>query len=69
VSVVVFNGYIYMFGGCNGTLERHFNDMHMFDPEKNRWKEVKPLGTAPCVRRRQSCIVVGDRAFVFGGSW
>ena len=36
--------------------------------ERNEWKLVQPLGKAPTKRRRQVCLVVGDKVFVFGGT-
>lgn len=29
---VEYNGRLYVFGGYNGVVNRHFNDLHMFDP-------------------------------------
>ena len=34
----------------------------------NEWKLVKPLGKPPTKRRRQVCLVVGDKVFLFGGT-
>lgn len=34
----------------------------------NEWKLVKPVGKPPTKRRRQVCLVVGDRVFLFGGT-
>lgn len=34
VFSVVYKGYIYVFGGFNSKEDRHFNDLHRFDPGK-----------------------------------
>nr|CAD7572769.1 unnamed protein product [Timema californicum] len=36
--------------------------------ESNKWCEVFPHGAPPSKRRRQSCLVVGRRLFLFGGT-
>lgn len=67
-SAFVYKSYIYVFGGFNSKEDRHFNDLHRFDPVSQHWECVKPLGVGPCPRRRQSCCVVGSRMFLFGGT-
>jgi len=34
----------------------------------NEWQLMKPLGRPPSKRRRQSCLIVGDKLFLFGGT-
>jgi hypothetical protein len=34
----------------------------------NEWKLVKPVGKPPTKRRRQVCLVVEDKVFLFGGT-
>lgn len=67
-SAFVYREYLYIFGGFNALLNLHFNDIYRFSPITNDWEEVKTHGKSPCERRRQSCIVIGDRAFLFGGT-
>ncbi|KAK3863462.1 hypothetical protein Pcinc_030769 [Petrolisthes cinctipes] len=67
-SAFVFRDHIYVFGGFNSQAERHFNDLHRYDPSTNHWERVKPLGKGPCPRRRQSCCLVGSKMFLFGGT-
>lgn len=69
LDTVVYNGMIFIFGGYNGLLDLHFNDLHCFDPEKNVWNLVKTSGVSPKARRRQSCIVIGKKMYLFGGTW
>jgi N-acetylneuraminic acid mutarotase len=66
---VVYNSMIYIFGGYNGILDSHFNDLYYFDPIQNIWHLTKPNGTAPHARRRQTCLVIGKKMFLFGGTW
>ena len=35
---------------------------------RNEWKLMTPQGKCPSKRRRQSCLVVGDKVFLFGGT-
>ncbi|PVD26303.1 hypothetical protein C0Q70_13974 [Pomacea canaliculata] len=67
-STFEYNGRLYVFGGYNGVVNRHFNDLHMFDPETKTWSLLKVRGEGPCPRRRQSCCLVGSKVFLFGGT-
>ncbi|XP_023306658.1 kelch domain-containing protein 3 [Lucilia cuprina] len=67
-SMFIYNNLIYVFGGYNGLLDQHFNDLYTFDPKANCWNLVKPHGKPPTPRRRQVGIVKGSRLFLFGGT-
>lgn len=67
-SAFVYNGQLYIFGGYNGLANKHFNDLYGFDAEKNEWSVVTTRGVLPKPRRRQVCLVVGSRLYLFGGS-
>ncbi|XP_050077949.1 kelch domain-containing protein 3 [Anopheles maculipalpis] len=67
-SAFTYNNKIYIFAGYNGNIDKHFNDLYCFDPERNVWRQVTPLGQAPRARRRQSCLVIGKRMYLFGGT-
>ncbi|XP_018336196.1 kelch domain-containing protein 3 [Agrilus planipennis] len=67
-SAFVHNNKMYIFGGYNALFVEHYNDMFEFNPVTLEWKMMNPLGKAPCNRRRQACIVSGDRLFLFGGT-
>lgn len=67
-SAFVHNGQLYIFGGYNGLLLNHFEDLHKYDPETSRWSLVKTQRAGPCSRRRQCCCMIGDRLFLFGGA-
>ncbi|XP_063906578.1 kelch domain-containing protein 3 isoform X2 [Zophobas morio] len=67
-SAFVYNKKMYIFGGYNNLEEKHFNDMYEYDPQTSRWSVVHTVGDKPCERRRQACVLVGDRLFLFGGT-
>lgn len=35
---------------------------------RNEWQQLEPLGRPPSKRRRQACLVVEDKMFLFGGT-
>lgn len=65
-----YNGKMYMFGGFNGTMSTHYDELWCYDPDLNKWTKMNPiaLATPPCARRRQCTVVVGHRVFLFGGT-
>lgn len=65
----MYNCKIYIFGGYNGKLKEHFNDMYCFDTNDNSWHLVKTHGKPPRARRRQACLVIGTKMYLFGGTW
>ncbi|KAK9885657.1 hypothetical protein WA026_012421 [Henosepilachna vigintioctopunctata] len=67
-SAFVYNNKMYIFGGYNALKAKHFNDLFEFNPMTSNWKKVKAIGEEPCERRRQSCVLVGNRLFLFGGT-
>ncbi|XP_030379049.1 kelch domain-containing protein 3 [Scaptodrosophila lebanonensis] len=67
-SMFVYNKLIFVFGGYNGLLDQHFNDLYTFDPRTKIWNLIRPNGKAPTARRRQCAIVMGTRMFLFGGT-
>lgn len=67
-STVVYRGKLYMFGGYNSLMDRHFNELYSFDPDTNVWQVMKTVGVPPQPRRRQVCLVLGQRMYLFGGT-
>ncbi|XP_069675101.1 kelch domain-containing protein 3 isoform X2 [Periplaneta americana] len=67
-SAFVYNGHLFIFGGYNGLYDEHYNDLYRFSAANNEWHLLKPQGKPPSKRRRQSCLVVGDKVFLFGGT-
>ncbi|XP_060678530.1 kelch domain-containing protein 3 isoform X2 [Hemiscyllium ocellatum] len=67
-SAFTYNSELYIFGGYNARLDRHFNDLWKFNPESSTWRKVEPKGKGPCARRRQCCCMVGDKVILFGGT-
>ena len=69
-SAFVFNKCLYIFGGINGSENRYFNDLHMYNPVTREWTEVSPQGPPASPGHGQSCNLVKSQLFVFGGmSW
>jgi N-acetylneuraminic acid mutarotase len=47
----------------------HFNDLHEFNPLTSSWRRIRTLGIAnPVPRRRQCCLVIDNRMYMFGGT-
>lgn len=67
-SAFVYHNLLYIFGGYNGITDQHFNDLYCFDPDKNRWCSVTTRGAVPKPRRRQVCLVIDKRLYLFGGT-
>ncbi|KAL3266083.1 hypothetical protein HHI36_010269 [Cryptolaemus montrouzieri] len=67
-SAFVHDGNMYIFGGYNALQGKHFNDLFEFSPSKLEWRKITTFGEVPCERRRQSCVLVGNRVFLFGGT-
>merc|ERR1719161_1830926 len=64
---------LFMFGG-SGHSTRCFNDIHVYDPEKNTWfvaacDRDEPGGTGPCEKRAgHAAVPVGRKVLIFGGA-
>lgn len=77
-SAFVYNGKLLTFGGYNGLLGEHYNDLWCFDTVTNTWSEVVTqgkdngcwtgIGVGPSPRRRQSCCLIGSKLYLFGGT-
>ncbi|CAF1406085.1 unnamed protein product [Rotaria sp. Silwood1] len=68
-SAFVHDGKLYIFGGYNNVIGSHFNDLYEFNPLTLEWHHIKPHGIAnPVPRRRQCCLVINDRMYMFGGT-
>lgn len=65
---VVYNNKMYIFGGYNAIRGEHFNSLYEYDPKKCTWTKTDAFGEKPCERRRQACVSVGNRVFLFGGT-
>ena len=68
-SSFVYESKLYIFGGYNGIEDLHYNDVHCYDPSSNKWSKLDiPGSPRPCPRRRQSCVLVKDKLYLFGGT-
>lgn len=63
-----YQGLVYMFGGFESKNNRHFSDLHCYNPENNTWNQLKAAGQSPVARRRQCTVMVGSKLFLFGGT-
>lgn len=69
---VVYNGFLYIYGG----FAKHFNsfiqdiylqDLFRYDPESSTWMRLLPKGSTPCSRSGQICQLINDRVYISGG--
>jgi N-acetylneuraminic acid mutarotase len=68
-SIVNYGGKLYIFAGYNNVMGFHFNDIHEFNPLTSIWRRVGTHGIGnPVPRRRQCCLVINDRMYMFGGT-
>jgi len=67
----IFGKYIFLFGGGTSSEfgPRQFNDLYIFDAEKNIWTTLEQKGLIPSVRTGATCSVLAhqQKLFVFGG--
>ncbi len=67
--LVNYDGKLYIFGGYNNVMGFHFNDLHEFNPLTSIWRRIRTYGIAnPVPRRRQCCLVINHRMYMFGGT-
>ncbi|VDP05712.1 unnamed protein product [Soboliphyme baturini] len=59
---------MYVFGGYNGRDDKHFNDVYRFNEAKATWSLLNVHGRGPRPRRRQCCIMIRDKLYLFGGT-
>ena len=64
---IVYNGYIYVFGGANPATTG-YNEIHMYNLSTGVWSNyVTCTGTAPTARWGMSVVLYGTYLYVFGG--
>ena len=65
-ACLIENRYIVIYGGWNG--ENTFDDCYVFDTHNLIWKYIdKKFGNEPIPRESQSCCMLRDHMYVFGG--
>ncbi|CAF4532403.1 unnamed protein product [Rotaria sp. Silwood2] len=68
-SAFVHDGKLYIFGGYNNVVGKHFNDLYEFNPLTLLWHCIKVHGIEnPVPRRRQCCLIIDNRMYMFGGT-
>jgi len=60
----MYNGKLYVLGGRN---EQDIIDLHEFDANSMKWKQVEITAQLPKARRRHSCLFVSGSLVMFGG--
>ena len=69
VFLVAYDGKLYIFGGYNNVMGLHFSELHEFNPLTSIWRRVQTRGISnPVPRRRQCCVVINHRMYLFGGT-
>ncbi|CAM6005868.1 unnamed protein product [Sphagnum balticum] len=65
-ACLIESRYIVIYGGWNG--EKTFDDLYVFDVTTSAWKLIeKRSGAEPIPRESQSCCMIRDYMYVFGG--
>ncbi|KAK2726881.1 hypothetical protein QYM36_007657, partial [Artemia franciscana] len=67
-SAFLYKDQIFILGGFNSILDRHFNDLWAFCLKTNRWHEMNCCGEPISMRRRHTTCIVQNRAITFGGT-
>jgi N-acetylneuraminic acid mutarotase len=64
-TIDVVDKYLVVFGGYEG--HRVYNDLKVFDLERNSWISIMQKGQAPSHRYAHSSIIYKQDLFIFGG--
>jgi len=67
LTVGVWDGKMYTFGGWNGFTRRWFNDVYELCLETKRWRSVKAKGVPPAQRTSHASVIKNGKMYVFGG--
>lgn len=54
-SAFGYSGELYIFGGYNARVSRHFHGLWMYNPVSFTWEKIEPKGKGPCPRWHQCC--------------
>ncbi len=63
-AATTYQGKLYILGGRN---EQDVIDLHEFDPDQMKWKEIEFCDMKPKPRRRHSAVFVSGALIMFGG--
>lgn len=63
-TAVIYKDEMIVFGGLAG---KYLNDVHVFNFEKQEWKEMVTSGEKPSGRANSSAVVYKGRMYIFGG--
>ena len=63
---LVNNYYMMVYGGLDEN-EKDINTIHLFDLRNNIWILAKSVGEEPKLRDSQSCTMINNTGYIFGG--
>ena len=66
LSSLIYNKYMIIYGGLN-EKDEVTNDIYLFDISNKKWIECEIEGVFPQNIDGQSCCLVGDKLYLFGG--
>ncbi|KAK8934140.1 hypothetical protein KSP39_PZI014291 [Platanthera zijinensis] len=65
-SACIFDGVLYVFGGCCGGM--HFSDVLTLNLVTMNWSSLATTGHKPGTRDSHSAVIIGQRMVIFGGT-
>lgn len=67
LTVGIWEGKMYTFGGWNGFTRKWFNDIHELCLETRTWRYVVSKGTKPVQRTSHASVIRDGKMYIFGG--
>lgn len=67
LTVGIWDGKMYTFGGWNGFTRKWFNDVHELDLETKTWRHINPRGVPPVQRTSHASVIRDGKMYIFGG--
>lgn len=67
LTVGIWKGKIYTFGGWNGFSRKWFNDVHELDIDQRKWRRIDAKGPFPAQRTSHASVIQDGKMYVFGG--
>jgi len=67
LTVGVWKGKMYTFGGWNGFSRKWFNDVYELDLDMRRWRRIDAKGPMPVQRTSHASVIQDGKMYIFGG--
>lgn len=63
--------YLYIYGGHGGRKDNQKSCEHIykFDCDTYEWDKINPSGVKPLPRDSHSCVKIGNKMYIFGGTY